>query len=275
MKGIFARFGIPEVVVSDNGPCYSSSEFVEFAKSYDFNHKTSSPHHPSGNGFSEVYVKICKRILTKAKSSKRDALISILEYRNTPLDIGYTPSELLMGRQLRSIAPTSKSNLMPKYIAPEEVKQKLESNKKKGKKRYDKNAKSLPKLSIGDSARMQNANQKWRPVIVTGKHSDRSYNVQTPDGVSYRRNRRHLMKTNEPIVQTPLLDFQNLAECYNNDRHTPSVPPQNHSGMFDKCEISDPPQSPPHPEQSVNKHDSQVYITRFGRNVKPRQILDL
>ena len=32
MKTVFARLGIPEEVLSDNGPCYSSAEFASFAK---------------------------------------------------------------------------------------------------------------------------------------------------------------------------------------------------------------------------------------------------
>ena len=44
LKGIFARHGIPETVVSDNGPQYSSQEFAEFAQAYSFHHVTSSPH---------------------------------------------------------------------------------------------------------------------------------------------------------------------------------------------------------------------------------------
>ena len=43
LKTIFSRFGIPEVVVSDNGPQYSSLEFKQFAEGYDFCHTTSSP----------------------------------------------------------------------------------------------------------------------------------------------------------------------------------------------------------------------------------------
>ena len=43
MKSIFARHGIPEVVVSDNGPQYSCQSFKEFAADYQFHHETSSP----------------------------------------------------------------------------------------------------------------------------------------------------------------------------------------------------------------------------------------
>ena len=34
LKSIFAKHGIPQLVVSDNGPQYSSQEFSKFAESY-------------------------------------------------------------------------------------------------------------------------------------------------------------------------------------------------------------------------------------------------
>ncbi len=42
IKPQLARYGIPEVIVSDNGPEFSSHEFTEFAKEYGFKHITSS-----------------------------------------------------------------------------------------------------------------------------------------------------------------------------------------------------------------------------------------
>ena len=53
LKTIFSRFGIPETVVSDNGPQYSSRDFAEFAEAYDFTHVTSSPLFAQSNGQAE------------------------------------------------------------------------------------------------------------------------------------------------------------------------------------------------------------------------------
>ena len=57
MKPLFARHGIPDVIISDNGPQYSSQEFQQFAKDYEFKHMTSSPYYPQGNGEAERAVK--------------------------------------------------------------------------------------------------------------------------------------------------------------------------------------------------------------------------
>ena len=60
LKSNFARHGIPDLLISDNGPQYSAKEF---AKSYEFTHKTSSPYHPQGNGEAERAVKTVKKLL--------------------------------------------------------------------------------------------------------------------------------------------------------------------------------------------------------------------
>lgn len=64
LKGIFARYGIPEQFVSDNGPQYNSQEFANFAKGWDFTHVMSSPHYAQSNGMAEKTVQTVKRMLT-------------------------------------------------------------------------------------------------------------------------------------------------------------------------------------------------------------------
>ena len=70
MKGMFARFGIPEKVVSDNGPQFDAEEFACFAQDWDFHHVTSSPNYPQSNGLVEKTVQTAKQLLKKAKADK-------------------------------------------------------------------------------------------------------------------------------------------------------------------------------------------------------------
>ena len=53
LKEVFSHHGIPETLVTDNGPQFTSQEFIDFAKSYGFNHTTSSPHFLQSNGKAE------------------------------------------------------------------------------------------------------------------------------------------------------------------------------------------------------------------------------
>lgn len=52
-KQQFARYGIPEVMITDNGPAYASADFILFSRSYGFKHVTSSPLYPQSNGKAE------------------------------------------------------------------------------------------------------------------------------------------------------------------------------------------------------------------------------
>jgi len=95
MIPIFVRHGIPDVIVSDNGPQYSSHEFGEIVKTLNVKHITSSPHHPQGNGEAERVVKTAKRLL----NGNSDPNLALLAYRLTPLSwCQLSPAQLLMGR---------------------------------------------------------------------------------------------------------------------------------------------------------------------------------
>ena len=72
LKSHFARNGIPDEVISDNGPQFTSSEFTQFGRERGSEHKTSSPGHQQANGQAESAVKTAKSILRKAKKNKSD-----------------------------------------------------------------------------------------------------------------------------------------------------------------------------------------------------------
>ena len=56
LKSQFARHGIPDRLITDNGPQFSSDTFKQFAKDYCFQHCTASPHYPQSNGMVEKVV---------------------------------------------------------------------------------------------------------------------------------------------------------------------------------------------------------------------------
>ncbi|PFX26463.1 Uncharacterized protein K02A2.6 [Stylophora pistillata] len=54
-KEQFSRHGIPDILMTDNGPRYTSREFTEFTREWEFKHLTSSPYHARSNGFKWVF----------------------------------------------------------------------------------------------------------------------------------------------------------------------------------------------------------------------------
>ena len=133
LKSIFAHHGIPEVVVSDNGPQYSSAVFEKFSKEYEFDHVTSSPKYPQANGEAERVVKTTKQLLEK----NSNPYLALLAYRSTPLENGYSPSELLMGRKLRTTLPIAPKQLKPSLPKESVVREKERKLKKRNKRNFD------------------------------------------------------------------------------------------------------------------------------------------
>ena len=61
LNKVFAVYGLPEQVVSDNGPQFISDEFQLFMKSNGIKHIRCSPYHPSSNGLAERMVQTFKK----------------------------------------------------------------------------------------------------------------------------------------------------------------------------------------------------------------------
>lgn len=115
MKAHFARYGSPSVLVSDNGPQFSSEEFAKFTREWDFEHVTSSPGHAQSNGMAEAAVKTAKKILRRAMMDGSDPYPALLEYRNTPRQgLNASPVQLLMGKRTRSTLPTT--TMLLRYV---------------------------------------------------------------------------------------------------------------------------------------------------------------
>ena len=151
MKSVFARYGIPKTIVSDNGPQYSSFQFQKFCKIYDISHDPSSPEHQKANALANNTVKIVKYLLKKASKSQQDPYIALLAYRSTSTADGLpSPAERLFGRNIRNRLPSFRPVIGDKSIVS-----KLYQNKMKQKFYYDKNAKDLSMLTPGATVRIR------------------------------------------------------------------------------------------------------------------------
>ncbi|XP_028672669.1 uncharacterized protein K02A2.6-like [Erpetoichthys calabaricus] len=117
LKAHFTRHGIPDTVISDNGPQYSSQEFKQFRIAWEFRHVTSSPAYPQSNGKAESAVKTAKQLMGKATRAKADPYLAILEHRNTPSQgFNTSPAQRLMSRRTKTLLLTRDSLLQPGVV---------------------------------------------------------------------------------------------------------------------------------------------------------------
>ena len=99
----FAHFGFPHTLVTDNAPTFTSEEFQHWCKERGITHLTGAPYHPATNGAAERLVQTFKQALRKSSLPPKRALQEFLmQYRRTPTSCGFSPSELLNSRQLRT-----------------------------------------------------------------------------------------------------------------------------------------------------------------------------
>ena len=105
MDNILMRFGIPRVLVSDNGPQFVGTDFENYLKERGIKHKKSSVAYPQGNGQVEVTNRILLRGIEKRlKESKNrwpEELPNVLwAYRTSPrTSTGETPFKLAYGTE--------------------------------------------------------------------------------------------------------------------------------------------------------------------------------
>lgn len=214
LKETFSMLGIPDEIISDNGPQFSSNLFRDFAKSWGFQHSTSSPLFPQSNGQVERTVGTIKSILKKCFNDKTDPYLAILELRNTPIDNNlYSPAQLLLHRNLKSILPVTEEHLKSKIIKNCFHRNNLKQKQKTQKMYFDCKTRKLNDLSINQKVLIKNHGHFSLPgKIVNVNHKRRSYDIEINDTNKIVTRNRHQIKLDP---EKPL-DFQN-SEREEND----------------------------------------------------------
>ena len=186
LRSIFATFGLPEVLVSDNGPNFVSAEFEDFLLKNGVKHTTSAPYHPASNGLAERAVQTVKKGLKKMKTGSIQDKISrfLFSYRNTPqTTTGVAPADLLMKRRLRS----------PLDLLKPDLHKRVEKEQARQKEAHDKHVRARS-FVIGEAVYIKNfgrdsSSRSWLSGHVKQYCGPLSYKVELPDG---RVNRRHV-----------------------------------------------------------------------------------
>ncbi|XP_041471791.1 uncharacterized protein K02A2.6-like [Lytechinus variegatus] len=148
---VFAMFGVPEVVRSDNGPPYNSIEFAKFAHYVGFSHRKITPRWPRANGEVERLMHTLKKVVRTAvaesKSWKQELYRFLRNYRATPhATTSEAPATLMFGRPLRTRLPE-----VPRQVENSRVRDRDSQNKSRMKRNAERHMKMrLTPLKCGD-----------------------------------------------------------------------------------------------------------------------------
>ena len=187
----FAHFGYPHALVTDNASTFMSEEFQAWCRERGITHLTGAPYHPATNGAAERLVQTFKKAMKKSSLAPKAALQQfLLQYRRTPLDSDYSPSELLNGRQIRSKLDT----LLPSPAHVAQGKQARRAAKEQQLDHHHQVSKLVHTYNVGAPCYAlyygprRNKQPRWVPAVVTKVFGSRTVNVRVvPKGPTWRR----------------------------------------------------------------------------------------
>jgi len=252
IKSVCARHGIPEVITTDGGTQLTSC-LEELGANLGFSHVISSPRYPQSNGQAESGVKIAKAILTKGN----DPYENLMAYRSTPLHNGFSPAQLLMGRQIRTTLPMLTLNLEPSQIPHNEVAQREQARKDKSKEDFDKRHRAVEKKPLQTNERVFITDRQEYGKILQPRVQPRSYVVLGEKGGEYTRNSRHLVRAPRATI-TPAPPSAPVAQTQAPLCQTPTA-------------VIDLPVSTPKSDLTP----TAGRYNRYGRQIKPMKKLNL
>ena len=171
LRDIFARNGLPQQLVSDNGPQFTSEEFTRFMKANGIRHIRTAVKHPASNGEAERFVQTFKRAFKAGKEDPgnlRQKLAQFLfTYRTTPNTVTTrTPAELFLKRQLRTRLELLHPNLSAKIATKQAI----------SKEKHDSRSKAR-EFEVGDTVLVENfrGEPKWLSATVVERAGPISY----------------------------------------------------------------------------------------------------
>ncbi|KMQ84563.1 hypothetical protein RF55_17547 [Lasius niger] len=206
LRDMFATHGIPDVVVSDNGPPFQSKDYGDFLRGNVVRRVLIAPRRPAGNGQAERVVQSTKdslRRIVKGTWKKRLAQFLLHQHITPSTVTGHSPGELLMGRRLRSCL----DRLHPDFLKDQRERQELA---------FDKTSdRPLRQFELDDPVMVRNFSQGpvWVPAVVTKQTGPVSYRVATASGEIVRRHVDQMIKHTPPATSPQPLVTPQASEA--------------------------------------------------------------
>ncbi|KAL9961178.1 hypothetical protein ACROYT_G030076 [Oculina patagonica] len=187
LRTTFASHGLPEVVVSDNGSNFVSSEFKSFLQKKGIKHITSTPYHPSSNGLVERAVQTFKQGMKKQGDGTVETKLArfLLSYRiTTQSTTGESPAQLRWGRSPRSHLDLLRPDVAAKVHAAQSG-QKIQ---------HDQHSR-MRQVDVGGSVNVRNYSRgpKGIPGTIIQETGPLSARVTLEDGTVVRRHHDQLV----------------------------------------------------------------------------------
>ena len=183
---IVTELGLPDIIRSDNGPCYNSKEFQQFLQCYSITHQTSSPNHARSKGFVERMVRVAKKLMDKAGKEGKPWISGLFDYRVTPQS-GSIASPL----QLLTQCTPREKNLpqLPITLGAPEMHQTCQKLIKRQGNRPERDKIELaPGTPVWDQHRQ---NATWEPATVVNQCASNSYWIMQENGTEQPKVYRH------------------------------------------------------------------------------------
>ena len=207
LRKTFSNFGLPEELVSDNGPCFTSKEFKSFVDSNSIKHTLSAPYHPQSNGLAERAVQVFKQLFLKFTTGDVNLRLCRLLYHyrcTVQSTTGHSPAELLFSRSFKSAL----DRLKPSVVWTD----------------HSKNLDNNSKFHVGDAVFLRNfgVGAEWLPGNIIEVINNRNFKVKlaTPDNVVCKRHISQLFHRQIPSVPLNCDDNVPKSPCAS----TPFVP---------------------------------------------------
>lgn len=204
----FNCYGYPTLVRSDNVP-FNSLECERYANRNNIRFEFSSPRYPQSNGLAEKGVAIAKNILKRCyEVGEIDQFqYRLLEYNTTPVaSMKLSPSQLFFGRQLKTRLPMDETLLIRELLDERVVRDRIEKKRDLQKQYYDRSAKQLPMLKVGERVLFKKNSKEWHYGQIVRDVNGGSYVIKDNFENHFRRNRRFITQTtNNDLNSSDLL----------------------------------------------------------------------